>query len=151
LSDSPHITRKVCSTRQATVASVGYLERRGAPTSIAELSAHECIAHTSNAILADWAFSSPQGRVVVSPQGRLRVSNSEDLRHAVLAGIGLAQPLTLLFGPELKQGVVQSVLDEYEVDPVPVHVVYPEALRRSAKITRLIDFLAKELPRSIAA
>jgi DNA-binding transcriptional LysR family regulator len=151
LADSPHIARKICSTRQATVASVSYLERRGAPKSICELSEHECIPHTSNSGPANWAFLGPDGQTEISPQGRLCVSNSEDLRHAVLAGIGLAQPLALLFGPELNQGVVKSVLDQYEVDPVPVHVVYPEALRRSAKITRLVDFLAKEVPRFVAA
>ncbi len=151
LPESSHIARRLCVTRQATVASVTYLGRRGAPSSLGELSTHECIVHTANDEPANWAFAGPDGPVAIAPQGRLRVSNTEDLRHAVLAGIGLAQPLTLLFGPELKQGLVRSVLDQYEVEPVPVHVVYPEAMRRSAKITRLVDFLAKELPRSIAA
>jgi DNA-binding transcriptional LysR family regulator len=88
-----HVAWKLCDSRSVLVASAAYLRRRGTPREPADLAHHACLPYLRPGP-AHWKFERLQRgdpeRVGVAVQGPFRASNSELLRGAALAGLGLA-------------------------------------------------------------
>ena len=88
-----HVAWVLCETRSVLLASPEYLNRRGVPRHPSELAAHDCLLYLGNH--ADsWTFvhSSKRKsaeRVGVSIRGSLKANNSEVLRDALVAGLGI--------------------------------------------------------------
>ena len=91
-----HVAWKLCESRSVLVASAAYLRRHGSPQEPAELAAHLCLPYLRPGPSL-WKFEralrpmkgEPE-RASVTVQGPFRASNSELLRGAALAGLGLA-------------------------------------------------------------
>ena len=88
-----HVAWRLCGSRTMLVASTGYLRERGKPTHPSELAGHDCLAYLRDAGSQSWSFEKEGGRkperVMVPVSGSLRANNSEVLREAVLAGLGI--------------------------------------------------------------
>ena len=94
-----HVAWRLRGSQALAVASSAYLRRRGTPAHPAELAAHACLAYLRPGP-ANWAFErrvDDAGTASVEPercgvpvQGPLRANNSEVLRDAALAGLGIA-------------------------------------------------------------
>lgn len=91
-----HVAWQLASSRSLLVGSSGYLRRHGTPTHPAELSQHACLSYLRPG-QAFWPFEqattpgeAEPTRVNVAVSGPLRANNSEVLRDAALAGLGLA-------------------------------------------------------------
>jgi len=111
-----HVAWKLCDSRTLLVASAGYLRRRGTPAHPDELTNHDCLAYLRTGP-ALWWFEQARGaraaepeRVSVSVQGPLRANNSELLRDAVLAGLGIAQLPDFSASAALRAGRLREVL-----------------------------------------
>lgn len=96
-----HVAWRLCGSRSLIVASPGYLRRRGLPRHPAELAGHDCLTYLRGG-RATWAFErapapGPDGAAAAEPErvdvlvsGPLAANNSEVLREAALAGLGIA-------------------------------------------------------------
>jgi DNA-binding transcriptional LysR family regulator len=91
-----HVAWVLCETRSVLMASPAYLAARGVPTHPSELSAHDCLLYLGGGHSANWTFvktaraaKSADERVGVSIRGSLKANNSEVLRDALLAGLGI--------------------------------------------------------------
>ncbi|MBC7954344.1 MAG: LysR family transcriptional regulator [Cytophagales bacterium] len=91
-----HVAWKLCASRSLLVASNVYLKRHGTPAHPGELVNHACLPYLRPGPSV-WKFERDMGkakgepdRVSVTVQGPLRASNSEVLRDAALAGLGVA-------------------------------------------------------------
>lgn len=110
-----HVAWRLCATRTLLVAGSAYLRRRGRPAHPAELASHDCLAYLRDGP-AQWRFErcAAQGgepeRVDVPVQGPLRANNSELLRDAVLAGLGIAQVPDFSCAAALRAGRLHEVL-----------------------------------------
>ena len=51
---------------------------------------------------------------------------------------------------ELSDGRLQVVLSEFELPPLPVHLVYLEARKASAKVRSVVSFIAERLRKESA-
>lgn len=86
----------LCETRAMLVASPGYLERRGTPAHPRELAEHDCLVYLRGSIsVQNWTLMREHPRKApelchVPVQGPLKANNSEALREAALAGLGIA-------------------------------------------------------------
>ena len=107
-----HQAWALCDTRSVLLASPAYLARRGTPMHPSELASHDCLLYlgqagnASRSHTARWTFEQgtrdvgpranpkstrkPPEHLVVPVKGPLKANNSEVLRDAVLAGLGLA-------------------------------------------------------------
>jgi DNA-binding transcriptional LysR family regulator len=88
-----HVAWVLCETRSVLVASAGYLKRRGLPAHPKDLAAHDCLLYLGNQS-GSWTFAKngkkkSTERVGVNIRGALKVNNSEVLREALLAGLGI--------------------------------------------------------------
>jgi DNA-binding transcriptional LysR family regulator len=90
-----HVAVQLCATRSVLVASKAYLRRAGTPLRPQDLSAHNCLHYPRPQERPAWTFE-PEARaanlerVTVQVSGSLAANNSEALRDAALAGLGIA-------------------------------------------------------------
>ncbi|HEX6361426.1 MAG TPA: LysR substrate-binding domain-containing protein, partial [Albitalea sp.] len=106
--------------RTLLVATAAYLRRRGTPAHPQELAAHDCLAYLRSGP-AHWLFERNERsraarepeRVSVAVQGPMRANNSEVLRDAVLAGLGVAQVPDFSAAAALRAGRLREVLPEW--------------------------------------
>ena len=93
-----HVAWVLCDTRSVLVASPDYLQRRGVPAHPSELTAHDCLLYLGDHA-GSWTFvraarntkskRKPAERIGVNIAGSLKANNSELLRDALLAGLGI--------------------------------------------------------------
>ncbi|RZA15212.1 MAG: LysR family transcriptional regulator, partial [Lysobacteraceae bacterium] len=89
-----HVAWTLCDTRSLLVASPAYLARRGMPTHPRELAEHDCLLYLRPGAGQNWTFERAPARrgiapVTVAVDGPFKANNSEALREAALAGLGL--------------------------------------------------------------
>lgn len=150
-----HVAWKLCDSRTLLVATAGYLRRKGTPEHPSQLAEHDCLAYLRTGP-AQWLFEQaerPRGsrereRVSVSVQGPLRANNSELLRDAVLAGLGIAQIPDFSVSAALKAGRLREVLPSWR--PVgffgdAIHVIRPWSRSTPRAVQALVDHLRAEL------
>lgn len=145
LTDPGLIARRIGLTRRVVVAAPSYLERHGAPEEPADLAAHACVIYSRLATGASWPFLTAAGPVSVPVRGRFTANNTEGVRAAVLAGLGIgAVPIWHFADGEIEAGRVQVLLQDYELAPQPIHAVYPSRRHLAPKVRAMIEFLAAE-------
>ncbi|MBO9101487.1 LysR family transcriptional regulator [Rhizobium sp. VS19-DR104.2] len=140
LIDSSLVARRLAPVRRVLCASPAYIAEHGAPSNIDDLDRHTCIpAHNNDA----WRLEGPSGHVTLRPEGMLNTNSSEVIREAVIAGLGIALRSTWDVGPELKQGRLVQVLQQFEGSQnVALSAVYPSRQHLPSKVRLFIDFLA---------
>ncbi|MGH8179454.1 MAG: LysR family transcriptional regulator [Steroidobacteraceae bacterium] len=90
-----HVATILCETRSVLLASPRYLARRGAPEHPSELAGHDCLLYLRDGGSPTWSFeratrrARAAERASVPVRGPLRANNSEVLREAAVAGMGV--------------------------------------------------------------
>jgi DNA-binding transcriptional LysR family regulator len=143
LPDSALIARLIGSSPRSTFAATKYIELAGRPTTPEELDHHKCIAFTFQRRVREWIFNTQTGRIIYRPKGPFRANDAENVRAAVLEGIGICQTPRWLFSAELLSGEVTEILVDYPSDPTPINAVFPASGRQSGKLRAFVDFLAE--------
>ena len=143
LTDSTVVARTIAATPVVTVATPEYLKRHGEPKSPGGLDGHECITFVSGGAARPWRFKAKFGEIVHQPKGRLRTNDAEQIRAAVLAGLGVAHTPGWLFTREIASGDVRRMLRKYERDPLAISAVHPGGRRLATKVRVFIDFLVE--------
>jgi DNA-binding transcriptional LysR family regulator len=144
LPDSSHSAIRVGTVRQVVCGAPSYFEAHGVPKKPADLAEHKIISSTSSWASTDWRFGRDRKTSVqVSP--RLYCSTYDAVIRATLQGWGLSRPLSYQVGHALAEGKLQTLLTEYEEDPLPIHIVHPEGRRASAKVRAFVDLAVERL------
>jgi len=143
--DSTLIARRIGANRRVLVAARSYLEKRGAPQSLADLAHHDCVVYSRLAAGASWTFVTPGGDVAVPIRGRFHANNTEGVRAAVLEGLGLGYlPIWHFVDREIQTGKLMVLLPGFVPRPQPIHAVYPSRRFLAPKLRAILDFLSHE-------
>jgi DNA-binding transcriptional LysR family regulator len=145
LADSSLIARRVGSVPIVVVASTQYLRAEGEPAKPSDLAKHRCIIFSPKTGPRAWTFVGRNGPVSYMPEGRFMTNEGEQIRAAVLAGLGIAQVPHWLVSQELSAGTVLRILRKYEPPAVPISTVRPANRRLASKVSVFIDFVAETL------
>jgi DNA-binding transcriptional LysR family regulator len=145
LAESSLVARKIGTTPVVAVASPAYLKERGEPSRPGDLEGHRCIVFASQTGARPWRFDGRGGHASFLPSGTFRTNDGDQIRAAVLGGMGIAQVPHWLFARELEVGAVQRVLRKFEPAALPVSAVRPAGRRPAKKVSVFIDFLAETL------
>lgn len=140
LSDSTAVARRIASGGRSVVATPAYLARAGVPRTPADLADHDAVVYSQ--LSNSWAFRQGGTEASVVVRGRLRVSAAEGIRAAVLADLGLAVASDWMFGPELANGSVRRVLEDWTLPPVDLWAVFPTGRLASTKARAFAEFVA---------
>ena len=142
LQDSGFSAIRVGAVRRVVCGSPAYFEKRGVPRDPADLASHRIVAPTSAWASLEWRFGRDQ-RTSVTIHPRLFCNTNETAMSAALRGWGLTRLLSYQIGPALRDGRLQTVLSEFEEEPLPIHVVHPEGRHASAKVRSFVDFIVE--------
>lgn len=148
LSDSALTARKLASSDRLVVASPAYLERRGHPLSPGDLLAHEAIVYSQPAGGAVWTFRRGTAEASVTLRTRLSFTAAEGVREGVLAGLGIAMASRWMFAPELEDGRVVPLLEDWSLSPVDLWAIFPAGRLPSTKARAFVTWFAETIARS---
>lgn len=149
-----HVAWPLCASRSHLVASQTYLQRHGMPLQPADLVSHNCLPYLRDGVSQTWSFQkkgtrSAAGRVGVSVSGNFRANNSEVLREAVLAGVGIGLLPDFSAHEAMADGRLQSVLPEW--NPVGFFGDRLWALRPwTPRVPRAVQLLVEHLRHGMA-
>lgn len=133
--------RRIAEARSLVVATPAYLRLHGIPMSPQELSSHQAIILTRGGGRDSFTFRRADTEVSVALKGRIKVTQAEGLREAVICDLGLAVAAEWLFSPELKSGKVVPILQDWSLPPTPLSAVYPTGRLASAKARAFVSFI----------
>ena len=142
LADSSLMATKVGEVRRVICGSAAYLEREGTPRTPGDLTRHNMITVRAISPSDDWRFAGGE-TVKVSP--RLYYSSVMPAIGAARAGWGLTRVLSYQIGPDLGAGDLETVLNEFEPEPLPIHIVHAEGRIASAKVRAFVDLARDRL------
>lgn len=145
LPDSRLVARRLGEVPYATCASPSYLARRGAPTRPEELVEHDCIHWAIERGEDIWIFHDESGPIEVAVTGRFAVNSSAAERAAARAGLGVAMMPSQELLEEVAAGHLVRILEDFEVESDPIHLVWPKSAYEPLKRRVLVDFLVSEL------
>lgn len=146
LADSSLIGRRLAESRQVLVAAPEYLERRGRPTSPAELGRHACLRYAHQQSGSAWVFERGDGTTqAVRVDGPLVSDNGDALLDAARAGLGLSYAPDFFVIDDLRAGRLVMVLDEWTQGTVPISALYPPARHVSSAVRLFVEHLGAEL------
>ncbi len=149
LTDSSLIARKVASLRGVTCASPEFIERAGLPRAPSDLDPRNCIGlfKLGSGQPRDWIFRKHGAEHIVTPAGRLSVSDPETAAAAAVSSAGFVRLLNFNVEAQIAVGLLQPVLQDWNEGAVwPVSVVYPQNRQPTAKLKAFIDFVASVFP-----
>ena len=141
--NSSMTTRRIAEGRSMVVATPAYLQRHGIPTSPEELTSHQAIILTRGGGRDSFTFRRADAEVSVTLEGRIKVTQAEGLREAVVCDLGLAVTAEWLFSPELKSGKVVPILQDWSLPPTRLSAVYPTGRLASAKARAFVSFIER--------
>lgn len=144
LQDSSLIARKIAATHRRIAASPEYWAKHGKPRHPEALASHNCLVYT---YLTDgpgvWRFNDVQGRhFTETVSGNLRVNNGDILLQAAIDGLGIVMMPCFIMANAVRDGLLETCLDEFTKDPIGIYAIYPHSRHLSAKVRSFVDFLA---------
>ncbi len=143
MSDSSALQRKLAEAPRLLLASPAYLQRWGRPQAPSDLAHHAVIIGPGPA--GAWEFAKEGRRVSVRVEGRVRTAANEGATAAAVAGLGLTR--TSLWGcrAELERGALVHVLEDWPMDPVELHAIYPVGQAPSPAAREFTQYLGSPL------
>lgn len=142
LPDSSMKAIRVGRVRRVVCASSNYLAKHGMPEKPADLADHLIVAASGVSPVVDWKFAHG---LVVKVKPRLTVTNNDSAIEAVLKDLGVTRLLSYQIAPYLTSGQLQIVLEEFEPEPLPIHVLHCEGRYASAKVRTFVDLMVANL------
>ncbi|PWF22575.1 LysR family transcriptional regulator [Corticimicrobacter populi] len=121
----------LCDTRSLLVASPDYLARCGTPACPEDLTRHACLVYLRAGLAASsWTLTrtrrrQPTEQVSIPVWGPIKANNSETLRDAALAGLGVALLPDFSAMPAL-QAVVQAEPDGHPARTSTLVTILPD-------------------------
>ncbi len=141
LADSSLVARHVGEMRRIVVASSGYLQPRGEPSTPEAVASHETIQFGAMTASPDWRFVEDGREIRVACTPRFTTNSADAAIQYAEQGGGLTRVLAYQAADAIKGGRLRVVLAQFEQPPLPIHIVYPTSRLLSAKVRAFIDLV----------
>jgi DNA-binding transcriptional LysR family regulator len=151
LADSSLTARRIASGRHAVLGTPTYFARAGEPAAPADLAAHEAVIYAVGGAGSLWTFRRNGAELEVTLKGRLRISAAEGVRAAVLADAGLSIVSEWMFAPEIADGTVKTVLEDWELPPIDLWAVFPAGRSATTKARTFASFVEEVMRQPVGA
>lgn len=145
LDDSSMTARRILRGRRLVVGTPAYFAEAGVPKTPADLSRHQAIIYALRGGGESWSFSRNGKEVSVAVSGRVSVSAAEGIRTAVLGHMGIAVASEWMFSPEIADGTIQTVLNDWTLPSIDVWAVFPSGRMATSKARAFVAFVEQVL------
>lgn len=142
LPDSNLMALRVGYIRRVLCASPAYLKKYGTPSTLQELTKHAIISASNVSASTDWKFFNDDS-VRIKP--RLVVTTNDAAIEAACMGLGITRLMSYQIAPHIIDKKLKVVLADYELAPLPVHVLHREGRHKSARVRSFIDLAVAHL------
>ncbi len=141
LSDSSLLARRLCTVRILLVGSPAYFKQHGRPKHPRDLATHRALQYAYAPRGASWRFRhATLGEFTQTMHAPLRVNNAEALVPALHAGLGLALQPEFLAWNDILTGKIETAFEDWEAEPIALHLVTPPGRRRPSRVQALMDY-----------
>jgi DNA-binding transcriptional LysR family regulator len=147
LKDSSLKAKRVGTFQFICVASPTYVDRAGRPRHPKELAQHACI----HLVLGPsdrrqgWELTNGRSTVHVPIQARLQANHTGTVIEFARHHRGIALAPGPMVAEAIQRGELLRVLPEWNLNPFPVHLVYPPQRAMARKVRIVAEFLEKNL------
>jgi DNA-binding transcriptional LysR family regulator len=145
LADSSDFAVPIGAARPIICGSPAYLARYGRPRTAEDLRGHRSVVATTTSQALDWRLRGEGRTHAVKPTPILTCSTQQAAIRAAVCGLGLTRCMSYEADEELRNGLLEPVLENYMGPPQPVQLIYRDGRRASARVRSFIDFAAPRL------
>lgn len=150
LPDSNLIATRLGAVRHVICASPDYLAANGIPRTLDDIAKHRVVSFQSVSALSTWIFEQAGAETAVSFRSRLSVNTIDAAIDAALSGAGLVRAVSYQIADYVRAGRLAVVLEEFEPQHRPVHLVYDSQNRLPLKLRAFVDFVVPRLRERLA-
>lgn len=136
------VVRRIGTLEWHLAAAPSYVRDRGAPTTPAELAAHDALLVIAARREGSWPLIDEHGReceAIVS--SRFESDSGEVLYSALYGGMGIGIRPATEVERAVREGKLVRVLPRYRLRPMPVALLAPAARMRSPAVRLIGDYL----------
>jgi DNA-binding transcriptional LysR family regulator len=151
LPDSELIATRLGSVRHVVCASAAYLAMKEAPATLEDLATHDCITFEGLRSPNEWVFGAGRFERSLAIRSRLVVNTADAAIGAAIGGIGITRVLSYQVTDLVKTGAMSIILQQFEPEPWPVHLVYGSQGLVPLKLRAFLDFATPRLKQRLAA
>lgn len=141
LPDSSLVARAVGDMRRMVVASPDYLAMHGEPHHPSEIATHRTVHFGALSAAPDWRFVEDGREIRIACAPRFTTNSADAAIYHAEQGGGLTRVLAYQAAEGLASGRLKAVLVDYEIAPLPIHLVYPTSRLLSAKVRAFVDLV----------
>lgn len=145
LPDSTLRATGVGQVRRVLCAAPAYLEAQGTPVHPSDLLQHTIISSSGVSPRVEWRFGRDAQALAVRMKPRLTVTSNDAALDAAIGGLGITRLLSYQVAAAVERGALRLLLEQFEEDPWPVHVVHREGRYGSSKVRGFIDCVVEHL------
>ena len=136
------VARPLRPYRRIMAASPGYLAAHGQPEHPEQLTQHSCLGLSYWRHHDRWHLVGPDGQQCEVPvAGRFSANQGSTLRNAAMHGAGIVLHPEMLLLDDFAAGRLVPVLPAWSYKPTPMHLIYAQDSRPTAKLRSVIDLL----------
>lgn len=144
LSDSTLIARKLAPIKHVAIASPAYLDKRGRPGDVQDLTRFAGLRYSNVPERRFWSYRDGAGtEQTVRIPCRLAASNGDVLRQAAISGLGITVLPTFIVHESIEAGDLEIVLPSVSWRELHAYAVYPPGRHLSPRVRVFIDFLVE--------
>jgi DNA-binding transcriptional LysR family regulator len=151
LADSSMIATRIGSLRPIVCASPAFLANHTPPREPDDLLKYSCVVFNSP-YLSPWRFRLPTTSkiYVLGVKPRLEVTTPDAAVSAAVDNAGITYVFEHDADEALRNGQLEVLLPQFEIEPVPVHLVHVSRNLMAIKLRHFIDFAAPKLRQSLS-
>lgn len=145
LDESELVMKVLAESRQRLVAAPGLLQNFDRPLVPADVGDLPSLSWGGPHQYHEWRLSGPDGaEASIRHRPRFVTEDMVALRHAAIAGVGMAQMPTMVIVEDLRAGRLVDVLPDWAPRAGVIHAVFPSRRGLLPSVRALLDFLAAE-------
>jgi DNA-binding transcriptional LysR family regulator len=150
LPDSTLTAVPVGQVRRVVCAAPAFLREHGVPQDLESLPRFCTVTAAMEGRTPQWRFQQDGQPRSLRVDSQLTVTSFQAAVLAACEGWGLTQVVSYQVARHLASGALEVVLRDFELPPLPVHLVYPEGRKSSAKVRSFVEFCVEALRRDLA-
>lgn len=143
VSDPSLVARRIGTMRFVTCAAPAYLAQFGTPKHPRDLYKHRWVNYLAQGRVVSWDFAKGDESLVLQLEGGLAVNDSNVYRDACVAGVGIGQIPSFAYEVHAPKGELVQVLEDWQTENLPVHVLYPSNRHLSTKVQAFVEWAAE--------
>ncbi|MDO7896558.1 LysR family transcriptional regulator [Pseudomonas citrulli] len=145
LPDSNQHAVRVGEVRRVVCGSPDFFARHGRPGHPDELERMPVVSSSAINQNRSWTFVDADQPLVVRLAPRLVVTANQAAINAACLGLGMTRVLSYQVADLVAAGELEIVLADFELPPLPIHVVYQGGRNAPARVRSFVDFTVSAL------